>query len=149
MELTNDIKAKVLNMYSGAKGVSVEYGLVEFNCAKLPRLSPREENYHALSYHEHYGYLVEDIDGFKLLLKPICEITEKDAVTAIKEWKCAHTPFGFITEFSPIPKIIKAITECGRFPYNVYQCLQSLGYDLRNYYLDGKTLQEAGLATYK
>ncbi len=95
----------------------------------------------------------------ELVLKPISSITDEDAlecmrilkqyghpwvryniqgiVKCVKEWLVFKWDIAF--KYNPSPRILNMF---------VYEYLKSKGYDLPHYLLDGKTLREAGLASY-
>ncbi len=89
--------------------------------------------------------------SFKLILKPLSSITDEQAIDVYDIlW-----PKSLPTEnYEKIIDVKKWINNNGDSVRGIksgmaYQYLQSLGYDLPNLFLDGKTLFEAGLAIYE
>lgn len=86
----------------------------------------------------------------KLILKPLSAITDEDAIEVAKIYfddeKELLPPDGvwIIEEI-----IIKNKTCKYKRAILIYQYLQSKGYDLPNFHLEGKTLHEVGLAIYE
>lgn len=138
MEITNEIKAKVFAQYYGAQ--IIQHPLVIT------------------------GSIIDTINRsglevIKLKLKPLSAITDEDAVSLIKLFSPDATdiylskgviywtydflgePFEDTTDLSKIGELC--------FPPCVYQFLQSRGYDLPHFHLNGQTLKEAGLAVYE
>ena len=127
MEITKEIKAKVFAQYLGqyvnsSKGICVL----------------RDMDF------------IDSLDWIQL--KPLSVITDEHA-KELAELKGNENPLYIIASFrgqpeykkGPDQRIINWFLEQTKF----YQFLQSKGYDLPNFYLGGKTLQEAGLATYE
>lgn len=123
----NEIKAKVFAPYLGVAWV--QYHQPGMEGARAGILTG-----HDLNRIEHGQ------EPFaKICLKPLSAITDEDA-TKVARIGCTHGEW------------IKDIIKKGRdwsLRGEMIDCLRSLGYDTRNYYLDGKTLHEAGLAVYK
>ncbi len=128
MEITTEIKAKVFAQYLLQK---VKLTHIKKNHEQIFQLEP---------------YVIEEMIeskgfDFKLILKPLSEITHEDCTELYAAIKYGMKSSKFILE------ILQAL------PYNAaiiaYQYLISKGYDLPNYLLGGKTLQECGLAIYE
>jgi len=162
MELTNEIKATVLGQYLGQqmqtttrqsqgeglpskklKGQlkEIDIGMVDSFIGVLL------ENETDVSNHTNYN-----TDQCKLILKPLSDITDEDALEVANICRWNH-----LMESS---RIVQAKELLGRF-WNgqtnlsgwdwikIYQYLQSKGYDLPHLLLKSKTLQECGLAIYE
>jgi hypothetical protein len=97
-----------------------------------------------------------DIDNFlgtirnkeyKLILKPLSEISDEDATELVKLHKPSENPLyvkqSFVEKSQPFIRnwVINNVIN--------YQFLQALGYDLPHFLLGGKTLHEAGLCIYE
>lgn len=129
LKITNEIKSKVLAQY---------YNKMYVSDGRKYRLT---------------GERIDNIqcgENGKLILKPLSEITEEDAIEVDKiispqysEVKHFHT----VTRGKVWIKDILAGNQVSNI-IQVYQFLQSKGYDLPNYFLGNKTLQESGLAVY-
>lgn len=162
--ITDELRAKVLAQYLGQKfkalnDIDEEY----FNCKQGDLFILKLINYGSLQiqasddceswnlgFETDGSYMCDwfDTKDFKLLLKPLSAITDVDVIEVAKELGLGH--------FKDTEGFIKAMKEgenlkVGKMLKNVfaYQYLQSKGYDLPNYYLNGKTLQEVGLAIYE
>lgn len=77
----------------------------------------------------------------KLVLKPLSKITDNDALEVGKMFRCCSSAEIVREHFIKYPDCV--------IPYQIYQYLQSKGYDLPHYLLGGKTLHKANLAIYK
>ncbi len=135
MEITNKIKSKVFAQYLWGETTHSEY----------PMLTPSEVNE---NYKNNFKEGNEDV---KLILKPLSGITDDDAfeVANLLNFKHRNIENGkaFVKEL--IARDSSVIHFHPLFIMDVYQYLISKGYDLPNYLLGGKTLQEAGLAIYE
>lgn len=156
MQLSNEIKGKVFAQYFG-KRASHNSGK---NIGRLVSLR-----------------LDDDYSSLVLILKPLSDITDEDAIAACKagyplafmgnnkisKWKTERKKkfvsittkysafsFEFDTEGCPLIDMYDdgGLSNVFRNEF-AYQYLQSQGYDLPHYLLDGKTLHEAGLAIYE
>lgn len=141
MEITNEIKAKVFAQYLGHICRYDMEGRPFRGTDKNELLTT--ENLALLCFSNHR----------KMVLKPLSAITDEDAIYLAKvvypDWK---TRFDDSFNFSGIGRDIVCATYKGRYSeikLNYAQFLQSRGYDLPQYLLDGKTLHEAGLAIYE
>lgn len=130
MEISEEIKNRIAHQYFGSKYIyKNEFGTFKDIVG----------GYHTQSHIKN--------SSFKLCLKPLSSITDEDAHKV-----------GMLCGCSMLGKAINTGKElCERMmierhlcliSYSVYQYLQSKGYDLPNYFLENKTLQESGLATY-
>ncbi len=170
MEINKDIAAKMLNLYLGHKGISVENGVVTLYSVKLPEFSPREEEFHLSTYHDHLGHNEEMIEGFKLLLTPINKIIDEHVVEIACSDEKKKNGFSVvkINRYDTLVTvdfrwISEKVNNADGFSYSsngfstgnfnisikTYQRLIELGYDTPHNLLGGRTLQEVGLATYK
>ena len=139
MEITNEIKAKVFAQYLGCdlKTQTGKVQLVGIHVDNFKRV------FDAVVLNGNVTHKSE-IEGVKLILKPLSDITDEDAVEVAKMlWG------------NKMPNLIETIKH-QLFTYSVsdvparcYQLLQSKGYDMPQYLLGGKTLHEAGLAIYE
>lgn len=120
----------------------------------------------------HTNYTINEV---KLILKPLSEITKEDAIEVARICNCGNwtierkleykkttykTPFAQLyTEYEDRKQVLISFDNEGFKVHNgneyyhthvpSHQYLISKGYDLPNYLLGGKTLNEAGLAIYE
>jgi len=146
MEITNEIKARVFAQYLGQK----------INLKKEGQAENLILNVHRL----HYGMVLNKFGEVKLILKPLSSITDEDAIECLniclaEDWYSNETEkrawvdilkTELIDGFGSVQMKIKPYFS---MVWKIYQLLQSKGYDLPQYLLGGKTLQEAGLAIYE
>ena len=133
MEITNEIKAMVFAQYLGKYMIFEKSGRLN----TLYGVNLSNDTVILFDGEKQYDKSIWD---FKLRLRPLDEITDEDALSAYAVYygyrSGEHTAYA------------RAVITTLAVRYNVYQFLQSKGYDLPNYLLDGKTLCEAGLAIY-
>ena len=85
---------------------------------------------------------ITDEDAIKVINMLNNDVDEKDVINGLKNKHIISEMFKHDTEYISSPMYtIFAISM-------VQQYLQSQGYDVPNYYLDGKTCIEAGIAVY-
>ena len=125
MEIRNEIKIKVFAQYFGQK-------LGRHGCIDNSVLDIAE-----FDYIQRHNILSEVF----LILKPLSAITEEHIKELFKAISYGFMQTKFIVEVLEALPYKKAII--------AYQFLISKGYDLPNYLLNNKTLQESGLAIYK
>ena len=178
MEISTEIKAKVISQYLGQtcqtmtrqaqgqglpfkflKGVlkEIDLGMID---GFIGLLLENETN---VTNHTNYN-----TDQCKLILKPLIEITDEDAIEMAKLFggiegdvelnrptDLTNEDIFFAVQVIQIepewasyctPKKWRNINGYGT---NAYQWLQTKGYDMPHYLLGGKTLHEAGLAIYE
>lgn len=152
MEVTNEIKAKVFAQYYGQQ--------IKLNNEMIGQMYAIQ-TYKSHDEPAHVEVLIGNvcvnysIDKMKLLLKPISSITDEDAIEVctiigsashLSKESQAHQAKELLQEVAFYTKQTNIVgaSWCG-----VLQFLQSRGYDLPNWYLGGKTLNEAGLAIYE
>lgn len=128
MEITDEIKSKVFAQYWGQKVALMD------------------------GYKSIVDYIQIAICD-KLILKPLSAVTDEDAIDIAckigenNNWQYIQSLFTRIGQFSHhdydiiISRILNRV--------DVYQYLQSNGYDLPQYLLGRKTLHEVGLAIYE
>ncbi len=142
MEITNEIKAKVFAQYLG-------------QMAKIKTPDECEEGEEGMENVDITGYFISTVSNhdrfhkYFLILNPLSYITDEDAislylVTTKTTWYAQMIEVEILASG-------KDIAASGGYMNNVfaYQFLQSKGYDLPNFLLGGKTLQELGLAIYE
>ena len=137
MEITNEIKAKVFAQYLGQRT----------NVGKLYDI--HLDGYYKCEINiENWATGRLDNNQLKLILKPISKITDEDAIEVGKKFGGGSLANGkwivdslFRTDESNSFYVIDIIL--------IYQFLKSKGYDLPHYLLNGKTLQECGLAIHE
>lgn len=166
MEISNETKAKVFAQYLGqnviSNSLSKSNGLLykvslknSFGC-----FEDKDGHFHDFN-----------VENLKLILKPLDKITDEDAIEVANTfsrgnkwvihrndyWVCLCDKFsnnevrillhnnsvGYFRVYGT------SVHDNGMSSLFAYQYLQSKGYDLPNYYLDGKTLHESGLAIYE
>jgi hypothetical protein len=130
MEISNEIKAKVFAQYLGQKVITDVEMTERLEGVELDCIRTDIGIYHFSVHNDEV-----------LVLRPLSAITDEDAI------KCAKIYHGNSCDYSA--RSFKAVIEMLAEKSIVYQYLQSQGYDLPNYLLGGKTLQEAGLAIYE
>lgn len=149
MTITEELAKKVCLQYVGQK---VMYGHF-----------PRERKGTLDGYNEPFGFQVQDNGGLfirhnvryglmKLILKPLSKITDEDKI-ALYHISSAEDKYDYTQDYNGIKSAIdnwieKEGQETLFKTFRRYQYLQSKGYDLPQYLLGGKTLQESGLAIY-
>ena len=126
MKITKEVRAKIFNQYYGVK-------------------------YHYKNDFGTYADLVGSINTYKhlseyevvkLVLKPLSEITDEDANKI-----ATLSGFNYLMDLQEFE--LTGALSCKLYDFcSAYQYLQSKGYDLPQYLLNGKTLKEAGLAIY-
>jgi hypothetical protein len=139
MEISNEIKAKVFAPYLGIAWVRYNNPFTEGMRAGIL-------TGHDLNRIEHNKEPLAIIR-----LKPLSEITNEDAIevdkiispkySEIKHFHTATRGKVWIRDIFSGNQVSNVV--------EVYQFLQSKGYDLPQYLLGGKTLQECGLAIYE
>lgn len=155
MEITDKIKAKVFAQYLGQQ-VETKHNFEDKGIVSPALLDLILEG--ALTLEGWW-------EGAKLILKPLTEITDEEAVEMARLFNGIEGPIK-INRPTDInnPDIHFVVQVYNEKPFKdwcfpktwsdargvmFYQYLQSKGYDLPNYYLGEKTLLEAGLAIYK
>ena len=141
MDIPNEIKTKILAKYSGQK-------------AKLTRIDSKDDIYigeHPELRNRHNN---SSIKSYKLILKPLSSLTDADAkwigsILTHRDSKKNDVEEGRL--------FVDNILNNDRLSFNyltpniiwAIQYLEEYGYDLPQYFLEGRTLHEAGLAIYK
>ena len=149
--ITDEIKAKVFAQYLGqkVKCVSREDDIPEVTDFIVNIF--KDELIGVGNYEFYFNE-----DDIKLLLKPLSSITDEDAIEVTKILDISYSKTGE-QEYYDLAGFVDYI-ENEFFNEKIYsvksiiiltQFLQSKGYDLPNYLLDGKTLFESGLAIYE
>ncbi len=147
MKITDEIKTKVLSQYLGQPFKMItnggEFKVSPATLGNIQLINPEDT----------------------LVLKPLSSITDEDAIEVAKIEGLVNAKItgknNYKIELSDDSYIL-LITYKGRIDLykntnhiaqdktlEMFQYLQSKGYDLPNYLLGGKTLHEAGLAIYK
>ncbi|MES2285815.1 MAG: hypothetical protein V4547_09025 [Bacteroidota bacterium] len=137
MEITNEIKAKIFAQYLGQKIQWRDTSETEVTTLTISELDRSEK----------ITFLC-----IKLLLKPLFAISDEDAlaisvIMQFTELEEETTKIEYIKQV--IPNLYPCSSCSKLIVLNVFQFLQSKGYDLPQYLLGGKTLFESGLAIYK
>lgn len=133
MEITNQIKAKIFAQYLFSDYKDHNNQIYELTPSSISRFLSGAIN-------------------ITLLIKPLSLITDKDAVALHGIMYPDSLHFEDYEKISNITEwIINNNTDVVKFRHSIngYQYLQSKGYDLPQYLLDGKTLKETGLAIYE
>lgn len=153
--ITKDIKASVIAQYIGqmvktttriAQGEGKPFRYLKGQLKEIDLgmadsfLGVLLENEKIESNHENYN-----TDQCKLILKPLSEISDDDALAVQKIYD------GNITLHFETNKITrgKKFANDPMLCYEAYQYLISKGYDIKHRFLGGLTLQQAGLAIYE
>lgn len=140
MEITNEVKLKVALQYYDSCNILLCYNIE--NNPVIERFSGKNAD---LELFEPDFENKRDL----LILKPLSSITDEDAIEVAKYW---YSPVTYIVSNRDLAiKKTKEYLENPEvmLPLGAGQFLQSLGYDLPQYLLGGKTLKEAGLAIYE
>lgn len=160
MEITNEIKAKVLSHYLGQKVDTGGWLHKEDECDRIILYSDIDRWVGGIGFYypnkkdcAKSKLLELPISDIKLILKPISSITDED-----KEWLADLFGWKEVKNIS----VGAFLSELIKTEYNLYradktiiaiQYLQENGYDLPHYLLGGefccRTLQQAGLAVYE
>ena len=98
-------------------------------------------------YFKGFGWGNYPITDLILLKRPLSSITDEDAIEVVKIASLNLERSN--TNFPAFKKFVLGYCQSNGFNHNVFQFLQSKGYDLPHYLLGGKTLKEAGLAIYQ
>ena len=139
--MANEIKAKVFAQYLGQK-----YGFYD-GAVVYPPIFSKFELYEV---NLNDSYLLEK---YRLVLKPLSAITDEDKEYCYHLY-CENCSYDYTQDYSGIKDAVNHWLKnhskniiC--FLATQHQFLQSKGYDLPQYLLGGKTLQESGLAIYE
>ena len=144
MEITNEIKAKMFAQYFGHL---IKIGN-SFTCT-LVGIKGHNTITTGVSANNIWKYY--KISACVLVLKPLSAMTDEDAIEIAKIYLHNDNDVDDLG-FLECGKNIAYDLLTGIFQGNtiwMFQFLQSKGYDLPQYLLNGKTLQEAGLAIYE
>jgi len=156
MEITNEIKLKVFAQYLGQKALTNKQSYKDPSAGKLSQV---DISTNELVTDGEGGYYLSDTSNTKLILKPLSAISDEDAIEVCKlqqEFKeQKDIKVGFYIDIKN-NGCLDCIIEWDGYKHDyfqpvystTYQFLQSKGYDLPQYLLGGKTLQECGLAIY-
>jgi len=88
-------------------------------------------------------YLGQNILGGRIILKPLSAITNEDAAEVVfMQWEKKR---GSLVD----PDWAKRMVSTLALRADIYQFLQSKGYDLPHFLLGGRCLRETGLAIYE
>lgn len=158
MGITNEIKARVFAQYLGC-GVEIKTDKKERAILGVVGFKEPERVILRFPDDETPEWSYADLDEFYLILRPLSEITDEDAIEVAKiidsdakdiyasegtvhwTYEMFDEEFENCIDFYSFPPIVA--------PIALFQYLQSRGYDLPHYLLGGKTLKEAGLAIYE
>ncbi len=138
MEITKEIKAKVLASYLGQQVINSAGTKFTMHGVRL-------------SGTVYVGEGMEYCTIYKLILKPLTKLSDEDAkeIAMLIGGNHLHiiTCFRGQPEFEKKPdeRMIKAFISQSA----VYEFLQYKGYDLPQRLLQGKTLEQAGIAIYE
>lgn len=168
MEITNQIKAKVFALYFGQQLLSKNDFKGEFY--RISTYKNHEEPAH-VELAMPTAIINYEINDCKLILKPLSSITDEDAIEVGKILFGKEYSEGTVyrhKDYEVWVKVLKPNTTINQNVYigfkgglsngngwglqnmlQAYQYLQSKGYDMPQFLLEGKTLQEAGLAIYE
>ena len=148
--VTNEVKAKVFAQYLGCKTAGIFEN--DFILKGVFQSAYEDNDFIAaigskevfIEQHEVY---VEDL---KLILKPLSSITDEDAIEVAKILK-PNDEHTHNSEYGKmyVKQLFDGVMHTAMKYFSLYQFLQSKGYDLPNYHLNGLTLKEAGLCIYE
>lgn len=145
MEITNEVKANIFSQYLGkyiihnGKKYRIKGVFEDF-----------KRQWFIIGYHEEDFETHIPLGECKLESRPISAISDEDAIEVAKILKPndehTHRPdYGKMY----IKQLFDGVMYSVDKSIKLYQYLISKGYDLPNYHLGGKTLQECGLAIYE
>lgn len=140
MEISDEVKAKVFAQYWGQRVAQWKEDIrPDALVVNSPVLSTMHDNWFlALKNLTD----ITDEDAIRVINMLNNNVDEKDVINGLKNKHIISEMFKHDTEYISSPMYtIFAISM-------VQQYLQSQGYDVPNYYLDGKTCIEAGIAVY-
>ncbi len=142
MEISNEIKSKMFAQYLGQEVRRDNYTTIQEKLT-VPVLE----------------YISDFIiwDTCKLILRPLSAITNEDAIEVANIMASPHIAMRLEKDETKIKDckywiengLIATFTNNSYKHFAAYQYLQSRGYDLPQYLLDGKTLFETGMAIYE
>jgi hypothetical protein len=140
MEISNEIKAKVFAQYLGQRFVN--------GAGHEDALRSIDGEEFRINRLQHNGKLC------KLILRPLSEITDRDAIELGLQLSGRTTAIESLSDafYRTVGREFVLCDFKGReivMPSGAYQYLQSRGYDLPHYLLNGKTLHESGLCIYE
>lgn len=156
MELTNDIKIKIFAQYLG-QAIELDNSGSRVRNRKLIGVGGIDDGdfqYLRLRMGEAPKGLVHNQfvsnNTCKLVLKPLSSLLDEDAIEVDKMEAWNLYTGGVLSEGTD-PKDVVIYKLKNRFEYNFItaQFILSKGYDLPQYLLGNKTLQESGLAIYE
>jgi hypothetical protein len=134
MEITKEIKCKVFAQYLG-RDLKTQTGTVQLVGIHVDNFN---RVFDAVVLNGNVTHTSET-ENVKLILKPLSAITDEDAIVI---HKIAQSQFLTVLQAKEYIDDYATKSTC-------YQYLQSKGYDLPNYLLNGKTLKEVDLAIYE
>ncbi len=171
MKITEEIKAKVMLPYLGVKvdlsktqwykqeaklrNRFIQGTLIGGKSDKLSAIACIEHNIKT----QNNGLQWLNFSTFKLILKPLSEITDKEVleVAKLNGYKIDGDYRKYTIDITR--KMLSAIRidisighhslQVGHNSIQAYQYLISKGYDLPHFLLGGKTLKQSGIAIYK
>lgn len=168
-EISNETKAKVFAQYWEPDAVRIKdidncekigFPLNDFVKKVFMPMGICDNGVGIICFGDPKGrYDQENYDNIKLLLTPLSKISDEDAIEVANILK--QRGVNKEEETSVIEEkedLINALIGQTDYEINdvptplilqIYQYLQSRGYDLPSFYLNGKTLFEAGLCIYK
>ena len=140
MEITNEIKAKVFAQYLGQK--VTRGGIMSIDLLYACK-----------------NAAWDDYNSITLRLKPLTAITDEDAIECInillgtkgsmyQDWEESIQKRWLVQIKHELRDNLGSTMRIAGFKsvYSLTQYLQSKGYDIPNYFLEGKTLIECGMA---
>lgn len=150
MEITNEIKAKVMMQYWG-QDLSIP-GYLGYELDGISEMSVK-------AFGRNNGmYELFKLESCKLILKPLSSITDEDMRGCLRLELGKNRVINvslFEDKIIYQKKLKYSYANCvlrlgiEYLAYGIYQFLVSKGYDLPQYLLGGATLKEAGLAIYE
>lgn len=145
MEITDEIKIKIIAQYLGQNVVIPEnYQFSGLRTdATIGELTGIQDCFIKINGISGF-YPYKD---FKLILKPLSSITNEDCVFMLK--MTLGENYSDVDEEKNKKIFEIAFLERKGFNSRIYQYLMSRGYDLPQYLLEDKTLQQSGLAIYE
>ncbi len=154
--ISNEIKSKAFAMYYQQKiqwlDIAGDLVVTNFQGISYDPMQDRKERLVQTMWNGIKKQL--PIKEVKLILRTIDQLTDEECIEAGKMFFPEDSEYSYyqflidgrlyVKQFSELNSLMNS-TNCVR----LYQYLLSIGIDLPNYYLDGKTLIESGLAIRK
>ncbi len=148
--ISKEIKAKVIAQYLGCKTSGIFEN--DFILKGIFQSAYEDDDFIATigsrkNFIEQHEVYIEDL---KLLLKPISSITDEHLkdLARLNQYRVDKDSVKYVVSFHK-DILLGTKTDISIRNPECWQYLQSVGYDIPNYHLGGKTLEQSGLAIYE